>query len=511
MRTSYFHTHSGSAQCCSMIGFKWLHLKWTSLYLGALQKANWKAAPGSGWKQRPRWTSGWHIVWYIQDGENNASQKDTAKCGYSLKNWDLSHRSGHLWFHTRAFVSLWSPVIHFYFREMFWNGYQQTRCMLSYRHVSLSSFFITSNRRRACVWYQRWYLVFRNLNTDTLPDRWRPACGRAESSPCGIHQTSQLWSPSQSHLQWAEKRLFAMLANWEGEDVTFKACGHWPCSSLSSSLEPVVTWMISALLWWNSVAVVKPIGTSLAASVWGRGENNGLGGEGERRHMGSEVEKENKKKVAKEWRGGWREGGEKRGRTRCEREAGGGWVKEEARKGGKGKGGGGQKEPNKDDPHQNLVSLGFADALDLEQLLLGSVGHGLDGVEAGVLQLFDVAAADSTLLHTTQRSVPLSSTIRTRQYLSYASNIPLAWRVVAVQSSPPPPPPQQLGPLSSAWPCARPRQTGSSLLKRSRGRSATIRSYTGAITAAHQVIITWFKCSNELEELPMFSNISGKM
>lgn len=28
--------------------------------------------------------------------------------------------------------------------------------------------------------------------------------------------------------------------------------------------------MISALLWWNSVAVVKPIGTSLAASVWHR-------------------------------------------------------------------------------------------------------------------------------------------------------------------------------------------------------------------------------------------------
>lgn len=40
-----------------------------------------------------------------------------------------------------------------------------------------------------------------------------------------------------------------------------------PCRSLSSSLEPVVTWMISALLWWNSVAVVKPMGTSLAASV----------------------------------------------------------------------------------------------------------------------------------------------------------------------------------------------------------------------------------------------------
>lgn len=41
-----------------------------------------------------------------------------------------------------------------------------------------------------------------------------------------------------------------------------------PCRSLSSSLEPVEIWMISALLWWNSVAVVKPMGTSLAASVF---------------------------------------------------------------------------------------------------------------------------------------------------------------------------------------------------------------------------------------------------
>lgn len=39
-----------------------------------------------------------------------------------------------------------------------------------------------------------------------------------------------------------------------------------PCRSLSSSLEPVEIWIISALLWWNSVAVVKPMGTSLAAS-----------------------------------------------------------------------------------------------------------------------------------------------------------------------------------------------------------------------------------------------------
>jgi predicted transporter len=37
---------------------------------------------------------------------------------------------------------------------------------------------------------------------------------------------------------------------------------------LSSSLDPDVTWIISDLFWWNSVAVVKPIGTSLAASAY---------------------------------------------------------------------------------------------------------------------------------------------------------------------------------------------------------------------------------------------------
>lgn len=38
-------------------------------------------------------------------------------------------------------------------------------------------------------------------------------------------------------------------------------------SNLSSSLEPVVIWMISDRFWWNSVAVVNPIGTSLMASA----------------------------------------------------------------------------------------------------------------------------------------------------------------------------------------------------------------------------------------------------
>lgn len=51
-----------------------------------------------------------------------------------------------------------------------------------------------------------------------------------------------------------------------------------PCSSLSSSLEPVEIWMISALRWWNSVAVVKPMGTSLAASALGQTIVGGGGG-----------------------------------------------------------------------------------------------------------------------------------------------------------------------------------------------------------------------------------------
>ena len=39
-----------------------------------------------------------------------------------------------------------------------------------------------------------------------------------------------------------------------------------PPSSLSSSFDPVVSWMISDRRWWNSVAVVNPMGTSFAAS-----------------------------------------------------------------------------------------------------------------------------------------------------------------------------------------------------------------------------------------------------
>jgi len=35
----------------------------------------------------------------------------------------------------------------------------------------------------------------------------------------------------------------------------------------SHTLLPVVSWMISALFWWNSVAVVKPIGTILLHSA----------------------------------------------------------------------------------------------------------------------------------------------------------------------------------------------------------------------------------------------------
>lgn len=43
-----------------------------------------------------------------------------------------------------------------------------------------------------------------------------------------------------------------------------------PWRSLSSSFDPVVTWMISDRFWWNSVAVVKPMGTSFAASAYNK-------------------------------------------------------------------------------------------------------------------------------------------------------------------------------------------------------------------------------------------------
>lgn len=49
-------------------------------------------------------------------------------------------------------------------------------------------------------------------------------------------------------------------------------------------------------------------------------------------------------------------------------------------------------------PYQDLVSLGLTDALDVEQLLLGSVGHCFNGVESCILQLFDVTGTDSALL-----------------------------------------------------------------------------------------------------------------
>lgn len=49
--------------------------------------------------------------------------------------------------------------------------------------------------------------------------------------------------------------------------------------------------------------------------------------------------------------------------------------------------------------YENLVSFGLTDALDVEQLFLGCVGHCLDGVETCVLQLLDVTGTDSTLLH----------------------------------------------------------------------------------------------------------------
>lgn len=49
--------------------------------------------------------------------------------------------------------------------------------------------------------------------------------------------------------------------------------------------------------------------------------------------------------------------------------------------------------------YQNLVSFGLTDALDVEQLFLGCIGHSLNGVEARIFQFLDVTCADATLLH----------------------------------------------------------------------------------------------------------------
>ena len=49
--------------------------------------------------------------------------------------------------------------------------------------------------------------------------------------------------------------------------------------------------------------------------------------------------------------------------------------------------------------YQDFVSFGLTDALDVEQLLLGCIGHSLDGVETCLAQLLDVTATDPTLLH----------------------------------------------------------------------------------------------------------------
>lgn len=54
-----------------------------------------------------------------------------------------------------------------------------------------------------------------------------------------------------------------------------------------------------------------------------------------------------------------------------------------------------ERDPNS---HQDLLSFGLTDTLDVKQLLLGRVRHSLDGVEAGVLQLLQVAGTDATLL-----------------------------------------------------------------------------------------------------------------
>lgn len=49
--------------------------------------------------------------------------------------------------------------------------------------------------------------------------------------------------------------------------------------------------------------------------------------------------------------------------------------------------------------YQNLVSFGLTDALDVQQLFLGCIGHSLNGVEPCIFQFLDVTRADATLLH----------------------------------------------------------------------------------------------------------------
>ena len=48
--------------------------------------------------------------------------------------------------------------------------------------------------------------------------------------------------------------------------------------------------------------------------------------------------------------------------------------------------------------HKDFVSLGFADALNVEQLFFGGISNSLDCVKASVLQLLDVTGTDPTLL-----------------------------------------------------------------------------------------------------------------
>ncbi len=59
-------------------------------------------------------------------------------------------------------------------------------------------------------------------------------------------------------------------------------------------------------------------------------------------------------------------------------------------------GGGGEAHGHKlDGLGKNLVRLGFADALDVDEVLLRSVGDGLDRVEPGLLQFAAVVGADA--------------------------------------------------------------------------------------------------------------------
>lgn len=148
----------------------------------------------------------------------------------------------------------------------------------------------------------------------------------------------------------------ALAAALVGGTPTWACARCWPAppSSLSSSLDPVVIMMISDRRWWNSVAVVNPMGTSLDAARTAPRTATCVARLGE--HL---------RRLAPGEGPWWYWGGRTFG--------------------------------------ENLVALGLAEALDGEQRLLGRVRHGLDGVEAGLDELLDVGRADARALRAAWR------------------------------------------------------------------------------------------------------------